>query len=150
LNEFEKNQMNEDFEDQKEELTEEIEEVEKAKEIEIARSRLSLRSTMGARSKVSIRDGLRDEMDDGDEFKASLKELITDRRENGEEFTVLSRRVDRVEHSIGSIVSKIDSVLVKLEEMERQKEKRRKEFTRLITDAHEEMTEEDGYDNEVR
>ena len=49
-----------------------------------------------------------------------------------EEFTVLSRRVDRMEHSIGSIVSKIDAVLVKLEAMERAKSKRRETMSKIL------------------
>ena len=44
----------------------------------------------------------------------------------------LSRRVDRMEHSIGSIVSKIDAVLVKLEAMERAKLKRRETMGKLL------------------
>ena len=49
-----------------------------------------------------------------------------------EEFTVLSRRVDRMEHSIGSIVSKIDAVLVKLEAMEKAKLKRRETMGKIL------------------
>lgn len=44
----------------------------------------------------------------------------------------LVRRVDRMEHSIGSIVSKIDAVIVKLEAMERVKVKRRDVLGRLL------------------
>lgn len=44
----------------------------------------------------------------------------------------LSRRVDRVEHSIGSIVSKIDAVLLKLEAMDKAKIKRRETMTKLL------------------
>lgn len=44
----------------------------------------------------------------------------------------LVRRVDRMEHSIGSIVSKIDAVIVKLEAMERAKLKRRDVLDRLL------------------
>ena len=44
----------------------------------------------------------------------------------------LVRRVDRMEHSIGSIVSKIDAVIVKLEIMERNKLKRREVLGRLL------------------
>ncbi|KAJ8388264.1 hypothetical protein AAFF_G00135250 [Aldrovandia affinis] len=49
-----------------------------------------------------------------------------------EEFQVLVRRVDRMEHSIGSIVSKMDAVIVKLEAMERAKLKRRDVLGRLL------------------
>ena len=44
----------------------------------------------------------------------------------------MSRRVDRVEHSIGSIVSKIDAVLLKLEAMDKAKIKRRETMTKLL------------------
>lgn len=47
-------------------------------------------------------------------------------------FYSLVRRVDRMEHSIGSIVSKIDAVIVKLEAMERAKVKRREVLARLL------------------
>ena len=47
-------------------------------------------------------------------------------------FCSLSRRVDRMEHSIGSIVSKIDAVLVKLEAMEKAKLKRRETMAKLL------------------
>ena len=42
------------------------------------------------------------------------------------------RRVDRMEHSIGSIVSKIDAVLLKLESMEKAKMKRRECMSKLL------------------
>lgn len=51
---------------------------------------------------------------------------------SNEEFSVLTRRVDRMEHSIGSIVSKIDAVLVKLEALERTKAKRRETTIRAL------------------
>ena len=44
----------------------------------------------------------------------------------------MSRRVDRVEHSIGSIVSKIDAVLLKLEAMDKAKIKRREHMSKLL------------------
>lgn len=44
----------------------------------------------------------------------------------------LVRRVERMEHSIGSIVSKMDAVIVKLEVMERAKLKRRDVVGRLL------------------
>jgi len=49
-----------------------------------------------------------------------------------EEFSMLQRRVDRMEHSIGSIVSKIDAVLVKLEAMEQTKARRRQTVGHLL------------------
>ena len=44
----------------------------------------------------------------------------------------MARRVDRVEQSIGSMVSKIDSVLLKLETMDKAKIKRRETMTKLL------------------
>lgn len=49
-----------------------------------------------------------------------------------DEYNVLSRRVDRMEHSIGSIVSKIDAVLVKMNAMERSKAKRRENVSKIL------------------
>ncbi|KAL8603587.1 hypothetical protein ACOMHN_022539 [Nucella lapillus] len=63
-----------------------------------------------------------------------------------EEFTVLSRRVDRMEHSIGSIVSKIDAVLVKLEAMEKAKLKRRETMGKILDS----ITESDGTSDEMK
>uniref|UniRef100_A0A672L5F3 Polycystin-2 n=1 Tax=Sinocyclocheilus grahami TaxID=75366 RepID=A0A672L5F3_SINGR len=52
---------------------------------------------------------------------------------------LLVRRVDRMEHSIGSIVSKIDAVIVKLEAMERAKIKRRDVLGRILDGVMEVM-----------
>uniref|UniRef100_A0A671SLN0 Polycystin-2 n=1 Tax=Sinocyclocheilus anshuiensis TaxID=1608454 RepID=A0A671SLN0_9TELE len=52
---------------------------------------------------------------------------------------LLVRRVDRMEHSIGSIVSKIDAVIVKLEAMERAKMKRRDVLGRILDGVMEVM-----------
>ena len=60
-----------------------------------------------------------------------------------DEFALLQRRVDRMEHSIGSIVSKIDAVLVKLEGMEKAKLKRREAMSKLLDSIREsDATEE--------
>lgn len=82
---------------------------------------------------------------DTDDNGSGTKSSRTGRASNGvsyEEFTVLSRRVDRMEHSIGSIVSKIDAVLVKLEAMEKAKLKRRETMGKIldsITEVREKM-----------
>lgn len=60
-----------------------------------------------------------------------------------EEFTVIQRRVERLEHSIGSIVSKIDAVLLKLEGMEKGKVKRRETMSKILNT----ITENDGTDD---
>jgi len=71
----------------------------------------------GARAKA----GLDDDGEGGDGVGAT-----------SEEFILLQRRVDRMENSIGSIVTKIDAVLVKLEAMERAKTKRRETMGKLL------------------
>ncbi|XP_037791785.1 polycystin-2-like [Penaeus monodon] len=63
-----------------------------------------------------------------------------------EEFSVLQRRVDRLEHSIGSIVSKIDAVLVKLDTMEKSKHKRRETMGKILDT----ITENDGMDDSTK
>uniref|UniRef100_Q13563-5 Isoform 5 of Polycystin-2 n=1 Tax=Homo sapiens TaxID=9606 RepID=Q13563-5 len=68
-----------------------------------------------------------------DELRQDLKGLV--------------RRVDRMEHSIGSIVSKIDAVIVKLEIMERAKLKRREVLGRLLDGVAED--ERLGRDSEI-
>ena len=56
------------------------------------------------------------------------------------EFFRLEKRVDRMEKSIGSIVTKIDAVLAKLETMERGKNKRKQKMTEILGT----ITENDG------
>ncbi|XP_037518166.1 polycystin-2 [Rhipicephalus sanguineus] len=51
---------------------------------------------------------------------------------SSEELNILTRRVDRMEHSIGSIVSKIDAVLVKMEAMEKAKANRRDTMSKIL------------------
>ena len=85
------------------------------------------------RSRISLGDDSIDESDDEDTGTKSTR--VGGRGMGGvsyEEFTVLSRRVDRMEHSIGSIVSKIDAVLVKLEAMELAKTKRRETMSKIL------------------
>uniref|UniRef100_A0A8C2IPV7 Polycystin-2 n=1 Tax=Cyprinus carpio TaxID=7962 RepID=A0A8C2IPV7_CYPCA len=55
--------------------------------------------------------------------------------------SALTVPVDRMEHSIGSIVSKIDAVIVKLEAMERAKMKRRDVLGRILDGVMEVMIE---------
>jgi len=49
-----------------------------------------------------------------------------------EEFNSLTRRVDRMEHSIGSICSKIDAVLIKLEGMEQGKARKKENLDKVM------------------
>ncbi|RUS85639.1 hypothetical protein EGW08_006585 [Elysia chlorotica] len=89
-----------------------------------------------------------DSGDDSDDDENGTKSR-SGRAANGvsyEEFTVLSRRVDRMEHSIGSIVSKIDAVLVKLEAMEKAKLKRRETMGKILDS----ITESDGTSDEIK
>ncbi|XP_013358211.1 PREDICTED: polycystin-2 [Chinchilla lanigera] len=73
-----------------------------------------------------------EEDDDEDSGHSSRRRGSISSGVSYEEFQVLVRRVDRMEHSIGSIVSKIDAVIVKLEIMERAKLKRREVLGRLL------------------
>ncbi len=58
----------------------------------------------------------------------------------GEEFQLLGRRVDRMEHSVGSIVSKIDAVLIKLESMEKNKHRRKDTMNKILGTIQEDDT----------
>ncbi|CAF3934368.1 unnamed protein product [Adineta steineri] len=49
-----------------------------------------------------------------------------------DEFAILVRRIDRMEYSIGNIVSRIDGVLTKLETLEKGKMKRREALTKIL------------------
>ncbi|KAE8630855.1 hypothetical protein XENTR_v10000990 [Xenopus tropicalis] len=88
-----------------------------------------------------------EEDDDEDSGHSSRRRGSSSSGVSYEEFQVLVRRVDRMEHSIGSIVSKIDAVIVKLEAMERAKLKRREVLGRLLDGVTED--ERLGRDNEL-
>nr|XP_006042336.2 polycystin-2 isoform X3 [Bubalus bubalis] len=88
-----------------------------------------------------------EEEDDDDSGHSSRRRGSISSGVSYEEFQVLVRRVDRMEHSIGSIVSKIDAVIVKLEIMERAKLKRREVLGRLLDGVAED--ERLGRDNEI-
>uniref|UniRef100_H2Y8T2 EF-hand domain-containing protein n=1 Tax=Ciona savignyi TaxID=51511 RepID=H2Y8T2_CIOSA len=81
----------------------------------------------GAVSHVSYNDSANESDDDDDDRPISSKNFVS-----RDDFQLLSRRVDRMEHSIGAIVSKIDAVIVKLEAMERAKLKRRETMGKLL------------------
>ena len=101
-------------------LNKEYDELEKVQRPESAR-----------RSTVSFNDDSADDSDDEASHSKSSRSGPA-QSVSYEEFTVLSRRVDRMEHSIGSIVSKIDAVLVKLEAMEKAKLKRRETMGKIL------------------
>ncbi|XP_068398522.1 polycystin-2 isoform X1 [Eschrichtius robustus] len=88
-----------------------------------------------------------EEDDDEDSGHSSRRRGSVSSGVSYEEFQVLVRRVDRMEHSIGSIVSKIDAVIVKLEIMERAKLKRREVLGRLLDGVAED--ERLGHDSEI-
>lgn len=137
LTEHENQQMRDDLEKEREDL-------------ELERNSLSRPST--GRSFPRTQDDS-EEDDDEDSGHSSRRRGSSSGGVSYEEFQVLVRRVDRMEHSIGSIVSKIDAVIVKLETMERAKLKRRDVLGRLLdgviederlgrdTDGHREQME---------
>lgn len=88
-----------------------------------------------------------EEEDDEDSGHSSRRRGSISSGVSYEEFQVLVRRVDRMEHSIGSIVSKIDAVIVKLEIMEHAKLKRREVLGRLLDGVAED--ERLGRDSDV-
>jgi polycystin 2 len=132
LDKAEQRKMQADLEGQKAKLNKEYDQLENKAE--------------GKGSRVSFGD---DSDENSDEEDSGTKSSRSGRVVNGvsyEEFTVLSRRVDRMEHSIGSIVSKIDAVLVKLEAMEKAKSKRRETMSKILDS----ITESDGTTDEVK
>jgi polycystin 2 len=128
LNEHEQKRLHDDLEKQRSDLTNEIEGMEKNG----PESRPVSARSKGAISHVSQHDSAHDsddeDCDDDDEDYSPPSKKYASR----DEFQVLTRRVDRMEHSIGSIVSKIDAVIVKLEAMERAKVKRRENMGKLL------------------
>nr|CAB3264909.1 polycystin-2-like [Phallusia mammillata] len=133
LNENEQRKLQADLEKQKAELSNELDEIERDKNDSAGATssgRPASARSKGALSHVSCNDSANesdDEDDDDDERRVSSKNMVSK-----DDFQVLTRRVDRMEHSIGSIVSKIDAVIVKLEAMERAKLKRRETMGKLL------------------
>ncbi|XP_073325376.1 polycystin-2 isoform X2 [Pagrus major] len=124
--------------------------LEKERDLDLERNSLTRPSS--GRSFPRTQDDS-EEDDDEDSGHSSRRRGSSSGGVSYEEFQVLVRRVDRMEHSIGSIVSKIDAVIVKLEGMERAKLKRRDVLGRLLdgvmederlgrdTDVHREQME---------
>ncbi|XP_039217130.1 polycystin-2 isoform X3 [Crotalus tigris] len=132
LTELEHQQMRDDLEKEREDL-------------ELDRSSLN-RPLSGRSFPRSLDDS--EEDDDDDSGHSSRRRGSSSSGVSYEEFQVLVRRVDRMEHSIGSIVSKIDAVIVKLETMERVKLKRKEVLGRLLDGVAED--ERLGCDNDAR
>ncbi|XP_076830129.1 polycystin-2 isoform X2 [Brachyhypopomus gauderio] len=103
--------------------------LEKERDLDLERS--SLPRPLSGRSFSRSQDDS-EEDDDEDSGHSSRRRGSSSGGVSYEEFQVLVRRVDRMEHSIGSIVSKIDAVIVKLEAMERAKMKRKELLGRLL------------------
>ncbi|KAM4594684.1 polycystin-2 isoform 2-T2 [Fundulus diaphanus] len=118
--------------------------LEKERDLELERNSLTRPSS--GRSFPRTQDDS-EEDDDEDSGHSSRRRGSSSGGVSYEEFQVLVRRVDRMEHSIGSIVSKIDAVIVKLEGMERAKMKRRDVLGRLLDGVMED--ERLGRDPEV-
>lgn len=79
-------------------------------------------------SNKQLDDHSPDESDEDSDDKKTSKLQTIGRTSNNvtyDEFGIMSRRVDRMEHSISSIVSKIDAVLIKLDVIEKAKIKQR-------------------------
>uniref|UniRef100_A0A4W3J2G4 Polycystin-2 n=1 Tax=Callorhinchus milii TaxID=7868 RepID=A0A4W3J2G4_CALMI len=131
LTEHEHQQMRDDLEKERDDL-------------DLDRSSLP-RSTSGRGFPRSLDDS--EDEDDEDSGHSSRRRGSSSSGVTYEEFQVLVRRVDRMEHSIGSIVSKIDAVIVKLEAMERAKLKRRDVLGRLLDGVTED--ERSGRDNDI-
>ncbi|XP_077575539.1 polycystin-2 [Stigmatopora nigra] len=91
-----------------------------------------------------------EEDDDEDSGHSSRRRGSSSGGVSYEEFQVLVRRVDRMEHSVGSIVSKIDAVIVKLETVERVNVKRRDVLGRLFEGAAEEERNADARSEQER
>ncbi|XP_039217129.1 polycystin-2 isoform X2 [Crotalus tigris] len=119
--------------------------LEKERDLELDRSSLN-RPLSGRSFPRSLDDS--EEDDDDDSGHSSRRRGSSSSGVSYEEFQVLVRRVDRMEHSIGSIVSKIDAVIVKLETMERVKLKRKEVLGRLLDGVAED--ERLGCDNDAR
>ncbi|XP_064627409.1 polycystin-2-like isoform X2 [Lineus longissimus] len=138
LDEDEQRKMQADLEGQKAELNKEFENLDTTE-----------KRPQTAQKRTASRISLEDSGDETDDEDSGTKSTRSGRAISGvsyEEFTVLSRRVDRMEHSIGSIVSKIDAVLVKLEAMEKAKLKRRETMGKILDS----ITESDGTSDEVK
>lgn len=62
----------------------------------------------------------------------------------------MTKRVDRMEGVIGSIVSKIDLVLIKLESMEKSKTKRKANMSKILDGFTMNGEELDGENNRAQ
>nr|XP_002119742.1 polycystin-2 isoform X2 [Ciona intestinalis] len=128
LNENEQKKLKADLERQKVELSNELDEMERDKSgATTPGARPASARSKGAVSHVSCNDSANESDDDDEDRPISSKNFVS-----RDDFQILARRVDRMEHSIGSIVSKIDAVIVKLEAMERAKLKRRETMGKLL------------------
>jgi len=126
LSEEEMKRMQDDLDGQEAALMEDIEELERA-----------MSDAEGLRSTVTLNDEEDEEEEDEEDEEEDEPRYIP-----SEEFAILTRRVDRVEHSIGNIVSKIDSVLNKLDIMDKRKIQKKDVITRLLDNISKQDAEE--------
>lgn len=149
LNESEQRKMHADLEKQRNDLRDELEEMRTGDMMTSSQqqqTRPASARSKGAVSHVSMNESNHpsddddDDEDDDDEIRSKNLVSKTD-------FQILSRRVDRMEHSVGSIVSKIDAVIVKLEAMERAKIKRRETMAKLLENIKEDEKNDGGKGN---
>jgi len=142
LSEAEQRKMHADLEKQRNDLRDELE-VMRSTDIVTSQQRPASARSKGAVSHVSIAHSSQSPSDYDSDLDLDDDDLIRNTVAK-QDFQVLSRRVDRMEHSVGSIVSKIDAVIVKLEAMERAKVKRRETMAKLLDNIKEEDKKEGG------
>lgn len=142
LSEEEVQRMKDDLEGQRANLAREYDDIEER--VASANSRAKSRNREREESSSSSDD---DDEEDGNGRR--VRRTKSGRPIAGltqEEFSGLTRRVDRMEHSISSIVSKIDGVLIKLEAMEKAKLKRKETMGKLLDS----INEADGTTDEMK
>jgi len=137
LNESEQRKMHADLEKQRNDLRNELEEM-RTTDVMTSQTRPASARSKGAISHVSMNDSNHASDDDDDASDDDDDDMVRSKNfVSKADFQILSRRVDRMEHSVGSIVSKIDAVIVKLEAMERAKIKRRETMAKLLDNIKE-------------
>jgi len=120
----EKRNMLEDLQDKKEDIDNQQQQLEQQQYHQVKLQQQISKETRGEENATLESDS---ESDDGSiSVRKSADGVSKD------EFQVLNRRVDKMEGSIGSILSKIDGVLEKLVSMEKVKTKRRETMNKLL------------------
>jgi len=143
LNETEQKNMHADLEKQKNDLRSELDEM-RTGDLVRSQARPASARSKGAVSHVSMSESHHPSDDDDDDDDDEDDLIRSKNFISKPDFHILSRRVDRMEHSVGSIVSKIDAVIVKLEAMERAKVKRRETMAKLLENIKDDDKNEKG------